>query len=214
MLVPPRIKAAINSTARRVGSKWYLVIPFVLWELFKDRLANWANDKIDKSADTVMKEAARLLEWATDQPLFWTLIIVVIILVIVFIHAYITDEKPKFISRLGATDARSTVLFSAYQEEAKRLAAHAQAIVELLTSWEPFDQQEQQVQKLYSQIKAVAPLLSGNKKLRQLLRDFLNRCGIIISDRKAFDSYAEREGACREIKQMADEIGDKINGTR
>lgn len=95
MLVPSRFKAAINSAVQTVRSKWYLVIPFVFWELSKDRLASWANDKIDKSASTIMKEVARLLEWVADQPLFWTLIVVVIILLIVFLHAYITDGKPK-----------------------------------------------------------------------------------------------------------------------
>lgn len=93
--MPSRFKAAIFSAAYFARSRWYWVIPFALWELVKDRLANWANEKIDQNAGAVMKEIVRLVEWTAGQPFFWTLIVVVIVLVVVFLHAYITDEKLK-----------------------------------------------------------------------------------------------------------------------
>ena len=76
-------------------SKLYLVILFVFWELFKDRWANWANNKIDQNAGAAVKGTVCILEWAAGQPLIWTVIVVIIvfsiIFMLVFLHSYFTN---------------------------------------------------------------------------------------------------------------------------
>jgi len=95
MALPQRLKSAISLTARRVWTKKYWALLFLAWELLKDRFANLANTIIDENARPVIKEALRLFELAVAQPVFWTLVVILAIILIVFLHAYISDTKSR-----------------------------------------------------------------------------------------------------------------------
>jgi len=95
MAVPQRFKLAYQSVTRRVWAKWYWAFPIGVWELLKDRAAEWANDAIDTNASAAMKEGLRLFEFAAAQPFFWTLLVLLAVIVVVFAHAYFTDKDRK-----------------------------------------------------------------------------------------------------------------------
>lgn len=78
---------------RQVRKKWWLAIPFVIWEIIKDRLAEWANNQIDEKADTVMQTVVRIVEYVSSTPLGWTISIAIVVVVGLFIHSYWTETR-------------------------------------------------------------------------------------------------------------------------
>lgn len=91
MFIPSNFRLA----ARRALFRLLWLIPLGIWEVAKDRAANMANKQIDDSSGPFMKEAVRMLEWMADQPLTWTLILAVIIVLFIFLHAYLTEPRGK-----------------------------------------------------------------------------------------------------------------------
>jgi len=90
MGIPERIKrAAIRSRKTLL----FTIIPFVCWELLSDRLSSWANSKIDEQAAGVMRWLAEFIGEAAVAPLGFTIAFAIIVMVIIYAHAYVSENK-------------------------------------------------------------------------------------------------------------------------
>ena len=68
-------------------------MPFVIWELAKDRLAAWTNTKIDENAGVVMKAITQALDYLASAPLTWTILFAVVVMLVLFVHSYYVECK-------------------------------------------------------------------------------------------------------------------------
>jgi len=75
--------------------KWFISIgfPWVLWEIFKDRVAGWVNKQIDDTASQPMKAVEALLNWLATTPTGWSVLLVVFVLSALFAHSYWWEWK-------------------------------------------------------------------------------------------------------------------------
>lgn len=87
--------------------------------------------------------------------------------------------------------------------EIDRIRRDVGALAESLTSYESFSAQRDDVIARYQRIKTSDHTIWNKDPLRQLRRDFLNRCGITISCEKHFSSVEEDKETRREINNFA-----------
>lgn len=80
------------------------------------------------------------------------------------------------------------------------------ALAEALTSYEPYESQKADVIARYERIKRSDHTAWIDNPLKQLRRDFLNRCEIAISDKKDFATAAEAKQVRSDITTFASEI--------
>lgn len=96
--MPERFKNATNKFKEKVREKWlYGVLVAIIIELFKDRMSGWANDQIDSGAGGVVKMITPAVSFLASMPLTSTIAVAVLILVALFIHSYVTEEKRRTI---------------------------------------------------------------------------------------------------------------------
>ncbi len=87
--MPKTINRAVSRTTRKA---WFL-LGFVVWEIFKDRFAGWANSEIDKSTMPIMVTLREFVHELSVAPLGYTIAVAIIVIIIIFILAYLTDAK-------------------------------------------------------------------------------------------------------------------------
>ena len=228
-----RFRTAINSLVRFVRRKWYWGIPFVAWELFKDRLENWANAKIDKNEEAEMNAVVHALEWVAGQPLFWTLIFVIIILVLVLLHSYFTDTqgRPSNSGKSVETSARKqSDLVNAtakIDDEAKakddlqdseivQIRSDVKRLVRMLGDYGSPEDQRQDVRNRLDRINSSDHAVWLDDKLAQSRVDFVHWCAFAQSSREksgpTFHTLQERDETLFLLKDAANRIEASLTG--
>lgn len=95
--------------------------------------------------------------------------------------------------------------------EVDRIRGDVTALVEEITSHRPLDAQRDSILTRYKRLEESDHVAWSAPALRQLRRDFLNRCGIMIEVNKRFDSAEEFNEARREVSDLASQIGRQID---
>jgi hypothetical protein len=96
MSIPTRFKnAALGSRGWAFVS---LLATFSLWvlrTLLEDRLVGWANEKIDQKSGVIMEFVAPIVKHLAIAPVGYVAVIGIVMIVAIFIHAYINEGKEK-----------------------------------------------------------------------------------------------------------------------
>lgn len=89
--MPRRLRAA----AKRLLSRRGLVVLLLLvtWEVVKDRFAGWANARIDEQSVPIMEFFWPYLQEVAIAPLGYTVAFAIVILLVMFGHAYFTEAQ-------------------------------------------------------------------------------------------------------------------------
>ena len=69
-----------------------MVVSFCVWELIKDRVASWANNKIDEGANIMMEYFAPLIEELAVASLGYTVALAILVMIVIYIHAYVKEN--------------------------------------------------------------------------------------------------------------------------
>ena len=88
-----RFGRATRRFFRILREKWWIALWFVIWELAKDRVANWGNSQIDEKSGWFMEFLASTANSLASAPLGWTIAAAIFVLVGLFVHSYFFDSS-------------------------------------------------------------------------------------------------------------------------
>ena len=88
-----RFGRAARRSFRTLREKWWIALWFVIWELAKDRVANWGNSQIDENSGWFMEFLASTANSLASAPLGWTIAAAIFVMVGLFVHSYFFDSS-------------------------------------------------------------------------------------------------------------------------
>jgi len=80
--------------------KWW-ILSWICWEIVRDRAAGWANTKIDDNAEIAMSGVREFINEYLSYPLSVSILVIVFVLLILFIHSYITEAGARDLNKKG-----------------------------------------------------------------------------------------------------------------
>jgi len=93
-----------KSVFRTIRKQWWVGLLYIIWWLGSDRIAGWANDKIDEVAEPRMEYLMNLLVDASTAPMWWSLAVFLMILAALVCHSYYVEYQHQTSSRTGNED--------------------------------------------------------------------------------------------------------------
>lgn len=86
---------AASRWARSILHHFWLSLIYLPAQLFEHRFVEWANRWIDEHAGKALRMVIAPIFWISTNPLGITGILVIMLLVFVFVHAYLTSHPPE-----------------------------------------------------------------------------------------------------------------------
>jgi hypothetical protein len=116
-----KFSMAVRGFPRKIWEKKWVVFLFIIWELTKDRIANWANSKIDtqieNKTDRVIEITAHAVEYLASTPISWTIAVAILVVLAVFVHSYSrTPFSPTSLPATNAVDSSRLSKISNYHD--------------------------------------------------------------------------------------------------
>ena len=87
--MPRSVRNALARTLR----KWWLWLLLLVWELAKDRVAAWANARLDEGVKAIPEEVYSFIVSIATAPLTLTVAFMVLVFCLVFLDAYRQERK-------------------------------------------------------------------------------------------------------------------------
>jgi len=109
MLIPRSFRKAASKSKIQLC---IFLITFVIWELVKDRLAEWANRKIDEKSGVVMDWLAPYIKGLAIAELGYTVAVAIIVMIAIYTHAYYKEAGSKITphsKKINPGTSKSTV---------------------------------------------------------------------------------------------------------
>lgn len=91
-MIPRPIRAAFKKSWLK---GLVAIVILVVGELLKDRIANWANLAIDSESGAVLEYIAPIIKEMAIAPLGYTVAAAVIVIIVIFVHAYLKEYSLK-----------------------------------------------------------------------------------------------------------------------
>jgi hypothetical protein len=199
-----KIKAAFGFVLAFI----FFHIPF---ELAKDAVTGWVNDQIASWFGLTSPSIPAVIEvaWSYGVPA------VAALFVLLLYHALQGRYRAASSStKIGKAEPIPALLRAEPSQkvdtEVEQIRRSIGWLAEQLTSYEPYDNIKEDAVARYSRIKDSDHTIWLDRHAAQLRRDFLNRCGIAMSDGKRFDTAQESREIRASIATFARQLDEKI----
>jgi hypothetical protein len=114
----------------------------------------------------------------------------------------------------GARRASADTVWHGWLEDLSRIERNAHLLSDRLSDYPSPETQDPTAQQLYRQLADEKGVFRRHKDLWGAINDFLNRAGIVIADRQAWDSRRERDEAIGDMLDHYSKLLQEIDKIR